>query len=89
MLQSSHDVPQAIANNIIGSFNIKKFRNAVINWITESNQALQEIENPAFRTIIGAASKEALTVLWKSRTSVHNHILADFKAFLPAVRIKL
>jgi len=31
MLQSSHNVPQAIANDIIGSFNIKKFRNAVIN----------------------------------------------------------
>ena len=40
MLQASHDVPQAIANDIIGSFNMKKFRNAVISWIADSNQPL-------------------------------------------------
>ena len=28
-------------------------------------------------------------MLWKSHNSVHNHILADFKAFPPAVQIKL
>ena len=37
MLQSSHNIPQAIANDIISSFNMKKFRNTVINWIAKSN----------------------------------------------------
>ena len=56
MLQASHNIPQALANDIIGSFNIKKFKNAVISWIADSNQPLREVENPAFRVMIGAAS---------------------------------
>ena len=39
--------------------------------------------------MIGAASEEALSVLWKSHNSVHAHIIADFNAFLPTVRMKL
>jgi hypothetical protein len=31
MLQALYNIPQAIANDIIGSFNMKKFRNTVIS----------------------------------------------------------
>ncbi|OCK97652.1 uncharacterized protein K441DRAFT_546314, partial [Cenococcum geophilum 1.58] len=30
MLQSLYNIPQQIANKIIGNFNMKKFRNAVV-----------------------------------------------------------
>ena len=39
--------------------------------------------------MIGAASEDALSMLWKSRSSIYNHILNEYNAFLPAVRLKL
>ena len=67
------------------SFNRNRFLQAIQHWIADDNQALRVIEKPSFRQLIAIANPLAESCLWKSHTSLREHIIAEYKTFIPSV----
>lgn len=85
LLHDRHTISQGLANDFIGGFNAKRFKQSVIEWITANNHPLREVETPAFRSMIAAANPDAESCIWKNHQSIRVHIMADYKAYQLAV----
>jgi hypothetical protein len=64
---------------------LQMIQQAVIEWITNNNHPLREVETPSFRVMIAAANPDAEKWIWKSHRSVRLHIMQDYEAYQPAV----
>jgi len=82
-------IDQQTANDLIESFNPRVFLEAVVDWITESNHPLREVENPAFCKMIRIANVDAENALWKSHNTVRSKVLDDYNAYIPSVKEKV
>ena len=58
-IQRTHHVSQAVANELIKSYDSDIFKQAVILWIAARNHPLREVERPEFRALIAAVNKDA------------------------------
>ena len=67
------------------SFNRNRFLQAIQHWVADDNQALRVIEKPSFHRLIAIANPLAESCLWKSHTSLREHIIAEYKTFIPLV----
>ena len=85
MQMKGTEVSQEVANELAGSFNRTRFLRAVTHWIADDNQSLRAIEKPSFRALVQAANPLAESYLWKSHVSLRDHIIAEYKALIPAV----
>ena len=85
VLSKKHMISQGLTNDLIGGFNKTTFQQAVIEWITNNNHPLREVETPSFRVMIAAANPDAEKWIWKSHRSVRLHIMQDYEAYQAAV----
>ena len=58
-----YKVSQAVANKLIGGFNVTRFRQLAIDWLIKNTYPLREFKTPAFRNLIAAANPKAERVL--------------------------
>ena len=59
------------------SFNRNRFLQAIQYWVADDNQALRVIEKPSFLRLIAIANPFAESCLWKSHTSLREHIITE------------
>jgi hypothetical protein len=77
-------VSQAVANEL-SSFNVQLFRQAAVEWLIANNYPLSELEQLAFRKLIGLANPLAKDALWQSHNSVSRYVMRYFDYLRPIV----
>ena len=78
-------VPQDVANELAISFSKIDFLQHLTDWVISDNQALRVIENPDFGAMIASANPLAEEHLWSNHQSLRDHIICEYRAYLPTV----
>ena len=67
-------VSQEVANELASSFTIRKFQDALKDWIQADKQSLRVIETTEFRRLIEAANPLAEATLWSMSGVIYTGI---------------
>jgi hypothetical protein len=79
-LQADHEIPQSVANHLLGVYKPDNFRLKIIKWLAARHHPLREVETPEFQEMIAAANPDAAQDIFKSHQILRRHILDLYKA---------
>ena len=82
------EVSQSAAN-VLGNFDVQRFRLAAVTWLVANNHPLREFETESFRRMLRFANPAAEEALWASHHSVARFVMRLYDHLKPIVKAEL